>query len=682
MKHLGNGWLLLLVCCPIFTTAQITNTDSLLRIVQENRQDLAELKAVNALAEYYSHSDPAKAKGYMRWEIAMAGELKDAKRLAAGYGHMLIAQLNEGRPDSGRYYLDLLKELAASDGTDQVKSVYNAQAGLFYKIQGNNRAALPFMMESLREASALMEADPTVAHRTAVAGQNLNIGNVYLVMQDYRKALEFHLKALQLFEEVGNKRGISYCYQGISAEFLNLHRLKDATAYCSKAIALKSEINDQRGIGTSLKQMGSICLVQEQYDSALSYYLKAQKVFRDMKLVAEEADINTDIGLVYTKKNDLPSANIYYRNSKELARQIGDSSRAASADAAIFSLQTTINRQQQAEKKLISHLQTSIEAGDRQSEILNYQYLADHYSSLGAYDKALDYTQKMHRVEDSLQDEAVQVQLKKMESQYNFDKKEKEIALLKKDKELTFANLQKEKAIKYGAFLLAGLLLLIGFLVINRYRIVQKTRRMLELEKMRNHIARDLHDDIGSTLTSINILSKMALHDGEEGAPPVLANLRKIKDRSSAIMEKMDDIVWAINPQHDTMEQLLFRMKEFAAETLEPLNIQYAFEETGDFSAIKLDIKKRKDLYLLFKEGINNAAKYSQCAHLNIRLQQQGDFLHMEINDDGKGFVEDQVRGGNGLSNMRERATAMAAKILIDSSLGKGTRIVLDTHIT
>jgi two-component system, NarL family, sensor histidine kinase UhpB len=225
------------------------------------------------------------------------------------------------------------------------------------------------------------------------------------------------------------------------------------------------------------------------------------------------------------------------------------------------------------------------------------------------------------------------------------------------------------------------LLILIAILFVNRYRILHKIRRAAEMEKMRNGIARDLHDDIGSTLTSINVLSNVALLPQEKEEATMRANMQKIRDRSSAIMESMGDIVWAINPQNDTMEQLLFRMKEFAVEILEPLNINYQFEEQGDFPTLKLDIRKRKDFYLLFKEALNNAAKYSRCQNLQIRFIQKQQKLLMEIIDDGTGFVEKEVRNGNGLNNMRERAASMAGEIRIDPQVGKGTRISVDLPI-
>ena len=163
---------------------------------------------------------------------------------------------------------------------------------------------------------------------------------------------------------------------------------------------------------------------------------------------------------------------------------------------------------------------------------------------------------------------------------------------------------------------------------------------------------------------------------------PIRSNMQKIKDRSSSIMESMDDIVWAINPQNDTMEQLLFRMEEFAAELLEPLHMNYSFKGNGQLSLIKLDIKQRKDFYMLFKEALNNAAKYSRCNNIQVVFAQVQHKLRLEIVDDGIGFEKEKIKNGNGLNNMQERAASMGAKILIDSNIGKGTRITLDLNTT
>jgi signal transduction histidine kinase/ligand-binding sensor domain-containing protein len=200
-------------------------------------------------------------------------------------------------------------------------------------------------------------------------------------------------------------------------------------------------------------------------------------------------------------------------------------------------------------------------------------------------------------------------------------------------------------------------------------------------ERLRTRVARDLHDDIGSTLSSININSNMALtHLTEDGI--VKSQLEKISKHSGSMMESMSDIIWAISPANDSIDNLFLKMREFAAEILEPLGIQYSFQAEGDFASVRMDVKQRKDFYLLYKEAVNNAAKYSSCNHLSMLLKYEHHCLYLTVKDDGKGFNEQEVKMGNGLANMRERALSMGAKMRLRTLPGEGTTIFLDLPIT
>jgi signal transduction histidine kinase len=203
----------------------------------------------------------------------------------------------------------------------------------------------------------------------------------------------------------------------------------------------------------------------------------------------------------------------------------------------------------------------------------------------------------------------------------------------------------------------------------------QKINRYFVEEHIRSKVARDLHDDMGSTLSSISIMSKVALERND----PELSEtyLKTIGENTSLMQERLSDMVWAINPKNDTMERVIARMKEFAAEILEPLDIQYAFIETGDLNLTKMDINTRKDFYLIFKEALNNAAKYSGCNRITVHLTHLPDGLLLKIEDDGRGFDPSQPATGNGLSNIRHRARNIRAELRIESDPGQGSVISL-----
>jgi signal transduction histidine kinase/ligand-binding sensor domain-containing protein len=204
--------------------------------------------------------------------------------------------------------------------------------------------------------------------------------------------------------------------------------------------------------------------------------------------------------------------------------------------------------------------------------------------------------------------------------------------------------------------------------------------KYLTEEKLRSKIARDLHDDMGSTLSSINIISKMALQNNDND---MMAKeyLSKIKDNSGRMLESMSDIVWAINPANDTVEKVILRMKEFAAEMLEPMNIGYTFKEKGDFDNALLNLNQRKDFYLIFKEAINNAAKYSKCTEVNIELIKNDYAITLLVKDNGKGFDKKNTRSGNGLRNMQSRSAAMKADLQISTENGKGVSVYLSVPL-
>lgn len=198
-------------------------------------------------------------------------------------------------------------------------------------------------------------------------------------------------------------------------------------------------------------------------------------------------------------------------------------------------------------------------------------------------------------------------------------------------------------------------------------------------EQIRSKVARDLHDDMGSTLSSINIMSNIALQKND----PEFARhyLQSIKVNAGQMQERMSDMVWAINPENDTFEKVIVRMKAFTAEILEPLNINYCFEEDGDFSHTRLDLSSRKDFFLIFKEAINNAAKYSNCTDLNVELRKFPGGITLSIRDNGKGFDLNLTPAGNGLRNMQHRAQSIKASIQIESVPQQGTSVFLQMPV-
>ncbi|GAB3413879.1 hypothetical protein GCM10027516_03440 [Niabella aquatica] len=219
---------------------------------------------------------------------------------------------------------------------------------------------------------------------------------------------------------------------------------------------------------------------------------------------------------------------------------------------------------------------------------------------------------------------------------------------------------------------LVGTLLIFAFML-NRILLKKKIEQKNLLLKERSRISAELHDEVGSTLTAINLLSYAAINQLKSETEPK-KQIEKIKVNTQQVMENISDIVWSMNPDNDGFSQIAVKMKEFAANVLEPQNISYHFNINGTLESIKLSTEKRRDLYLIFKEAVNNLAKYSKAEKAGIELEKQDKNIILNIQDNGTGFTQPTALNGNGLRNMKARAEKHGGSFLLESN-GQGTAI-------
>jgi len=205
--------------------------------------------------------------------------------------------------------------------------------------------------------------------------------------------------------------------------------------------------------------------------------------------------------------------------------------------------------------------------------------------------------------------------------------------------------------------------------------------RLNQLKKemgIRDKIASDLHDDVGSTISSIRFFTTVAYDTAaDSGGHAVTPMIKRIDEASEKILYSLDDIVWSVNPENDRIELMASRITEFAAEMLEARNIKLNIYIQPAINNLKLSLAKRHDFFLIYKEAVNNLAKYSCAGTANISLTKEKNKVVLVIEDDGKGFDIANVKRGDGLNNMQKRADKIKAELTIISTANKGTTIKL-----
>jgi signal transduction histidine kinase len=217
--------------------------------------------------------------------------------------------------------------------------------------------------------------------------------------------------------------------------------------------------------------------------------------------------------------------------------------------------------------------------------------------------------------------------------------------------------------------LLAALVVALAY-AIYRYRV----SRLLEVAAMRTRIAADLHDDIGANLTRIAVLSEVVRRQRPD-ADDRLASIAAVARES---VTAMSDIVWAISPGRDGLHDLTRKMREHAEEVFAAGETELTFAGPDATRDVRLSVDMRRDIYLIFKEAINNAARHADCSRVNVGFRAEGTRLILSIADDGEGFDASAEGDGNGLVSMRNRAKRLTAKFDITSRPGEGTTVRLE----
>lgn len=235
---------------------------------------------------------------------------------------------------------------------------------------------------------------------------------------------------------------------------------------------------------------------------------------------------------------------------------------------------------------------------------------------------------------------------------------------------------------------LIAVALLIAFIFAVRYisqrNLKEKLLRLEKeqaVEKERNRISRDMHDDLGSGLTKIAIMSEVVKKQMNE-PEKAKQQLENISISSRELVDNLQDIIWVLNPKNDTLDNLAAYIREYALKFFEPFGIELQFNYPETFDNIKLSEETRRNLFLVIKETSNNIAKHAWCNKVMVTIEPAASLVRLKVEDDGKGFdIEKTRQFGNGLINMKNRIEHTGGIYKIESAPGKGTKTTIEIPV-
>ena len=618
----------------------ITKLDSLKAIVAKTKPDTLQAKAIYDLGVSLERSNVNESNTAYKLVLTLKGSPRldyfaglAAIRLAGNYSVL-------GKIDSTDYYFKLA-EVFHLQNLDNDRFTYNYLTGLsiHYNRLGNTAEALHLYRQ-------ITELDPDQIGRDNVAGSYINISNVYARLNDLDKRTEALYQALEIFDDTQNLTGLAFATNGLGSVAYANNQYEKARTFFLQSLEYRRQLKDLRGEAVLLGNLGNVYMSTGDYEEAERTFLAALEMTRTIGNNEVIGNHLFNLGKNAAYQNQHNIALDYFAQAKEAYEAVNIST----FDAALY---TDFGKSYSALGKYteaIAYLEQAATIAEPKRDfkelVSAYKALQKLHHERGDFQQAYNAQTLVSTYTDSVGFYETQAKIQQMESQYQLNKKDTEISLLLTEKDLNLATLARQRANKNLFAVLLTFFVILAAIIFNRSRVVARTRRQLELERLRNSIARDLHDDLGSTLSSIQIISQMELLRQGQGHN-VLA---KINTHTTEMLDKLGDIVWSISPINDSLEQLISKMKEFAVEILEPKGTDYSIDFPEEINGIALNPEQRRNLFFIFKEAVNNAAKYSQASKVEIELNIAGGTLALVIKDDGQGFELSSFRKGNGLT--------------------------------
>ncbi|MBI1226520.1 MAG: tetratricopeptide repeat protein [Bacteroidetes bacterium] len=645
--------------------AQSGKADSLLDLVKNAPNDTSRWNALKDLAIYYQETQPELGLKYSYQELELGkklGEVQTLKSmidLANFYSRM-------SKLDSVKILMeDVIKRSGHIEDKTWEGKAFITLGGVYEKY-----GELAKAIESYQRAMSLVNT-----RRDSIILMN-NLGLAYFRSGQFDPSLAIYLKGLDLAKKDSLYRIQAVILGNMSMDYEEMGKYDEGIKLVEEAIEIKKRIKDKRGLLYSYDRLGSLQVREEKnWENGIATMTQQFELSSEARDTYFMVRSQTTLGEIRLKQKNIESAQNYLLTSLSL--------NPPGREDLMESRSNTLNMLAQIENevgnygKALGYLKESLRTVPQELGFWNpykQKNLAIAYIGLGMTEEAMDAFQEYSSLMDSVYRAERFEKVAEIDAKYQTAEKEKAIALLEKDKAVKEAEIERSKSQVAIVSLGALLLLVFGGAFYFRYRYQQR----LKLEQMRTRIASDLHDEVGSSLSHLNLL--IGSFDVENSPDRTAKAAEKTKEIMARTASNIRDVVWAIDARRDKAGDLFDRMEDFAYDMLTARNISYHFNREGVRRELVMNPFVRQNIYLIYKESINNIAKHSNATEVNISLRQTDSRLEMTIADNGTPTNGSKVKG-QGLDNMRLRAERIGGEVDIQQT-EQGFLVKLSTPIT
>lgn len=632
----------LIISVSIICTSQTKVLDSLVSNAQSQEIDSLKIDQLHKDFFKYVYSKPEVARSISEYTINNTSVSTAPFQKAQALIRKGIYYDVTSKKDSAILLYDQAFEIAAPR-KDYISmgNVYNDK-GLVYW----NRDQLELAMEQYIKGAEVFEK---ISYDRGLSSIYNNMGLILYDLRRYEESKESHLKALEIRNRLKDTYGLGASYSNLSNVYKRL-KMRDSTTYfMRKAIEVKKKSNDKRGLAIAYQNLGIDFREARVLDSAIHYTSKARKIYED-------------IGNKRLRANSLVALAEMYQLDGQYKK-------------GILIIEEAITLMNVNEHKRLAAIETIY------ARLLAFNN--DHKESAKAYARALN-----HR--DSYEETERTAQAQEYYEKYQTAQKEQEIAVqraLLAENELEIEQRNKTIYILIGG---AILILLLAFFLYRQQQIktrqqekenelqlaLAKIETQNKLQNQRLRISRDLHDNIGSQLTFL--ISSLDNLKYAQNLDTDITNskLASLSSFTRNTIGELRDTIWAMNKNKISLEEIEERTTSMIAQFNTTNEDQITWDVQFDTSdKVVFNSVNGMHVFRIIQEAINNALKYAEASDISIATKSNSEGLQVIIKDNGAGFNLNNYQPGNGIKNMRERASFINSNLEIESIRNAGTKI-------
>lgn len=586
----------------------------------------------------------------------------------------------------------------------------------------NYMASSKIYLNQFEEAAKLFheskEVFESIGDKKGAADIIGNLGHLYHMLGEYSQALEMQFEALALFESIENVEGLNNTRLAIGSIYMENQQYDRALHYDSLALEGYEDMGDENGLAIVMGNMANVFMELEKMDTAKVLYEGAIELFKKTEDHYSLARELSNISTLYEKQRKLDLAIATSQEAATLFKGIGYATGYCYAIGNVGSYYyTAVESKKENEEAVdyppgsyndhlnlaISNLKeacdVALQSNDRKILSMSSETLSRALEDRGDLAEAYKYYKLYREIQDSTQSLELKEQIEQLTT-------ERELAV--KDKQIELDRLAVIKKRNERAYFIVGLGLLgLSLIMIYRNYINQKksnlqlgekniklnhtltqlketqnqlieSERQKERAELRTKISQDIHDDISSGLTKISWLSETlrSRHKQTTEASRLEPLIDKISKASRTTVSKLGEIIWSTSPGRDNLQSLFNYIQDQVTEFLEDSRIRPIFDFPLDAPDVTLNPELRRNLFLVCKEAVNNAFKYSEANQIKISFHMENNAYTLSIEDNGKGMDNTTVEGGgHGLKNMQHRMSSVNGQCNIHSIKDNGTVI-------